>query len=209
LNKLIDRHQQLDMKEIDAAITTTFATFGLSSRQIRNIITLAVANNKAKRRNELTEKQIFDSLASVTGLEYELILVTDPNIYTQDDFEEELLDESVIRDLSNAWSVPSDGRVDLSFTMDSLLDLRPPSKSVPHPIESTKLFNKLLEGLNGDFCIIDWGWPTGQWRPSVGLPYRLSTKDLPRARDLWQQHRKTCGPRRKITGYGKPWQRLM
>jgi hypothetical protein len=56
------------------------------------------------------------------GLEYELALIKNDDTYTQPAFDGDgPLDVSIISGLSKSWSIPADGRVGLSFTIDFLM----------------------------------------------------------------------------------------
>jgi len=76
-----------------------------------------------------------------------------------------------------------------------------------------KSFYLGLLRLGGDFFILDWGWPKGQWQPLPGLLYRLDT-GTESAADKWSQEHLTYGPRKYmgmglISKLGKPWRRLV
>ncbi|PMD61061.1 uncharacterized protein K444DRAFT_385938 [Hyaloscypha bicolor E] len=102
--------------------------------------------------------------------------------------------------------------------MDSLIRLAPSSSGVPHPLRSdmhplrsVMAFYRDLLHCGGDFYILDWGWPKGQWRPSSGLVYRVGMLSQ-RAEVVWNREQLTYRPRKykdTINGHGKPWPRLI
>ena len=188
--------------ELLQAIEGIFANFELSIPQIQTIVSSAIRVSDFEKRS-LTQGDILEEIASVMALDYELNRETTLH-YEQVESDEEILQLSVLKGLK-AWAIPSDGRVNLAFTMESLIRLK---SSTSHPVRLTTQFHSNLKHADGDFCIVDWGWPKGLWEPSEGLLYRLdSTGEMPTI--LWQKRNKTFGPVRKNGGCGKQWQRLV
>jgi hypothetical protein len=207
----IDPSGILDVGAIYAAIEDIVSEYFLSGAQIRQVMRGALATSESEQR-KLTDQDLYKSIAAITSQTYELDLVTDGAFYKPVDCPESLRNDPDIKEFPEAsWSLPTDDRLDLSFTMDSLIRLKPDSDSIPHPLRRVKTFYQDLLRWGGDCYILDWGWPSGQWRTLPGLQYRIGSRSKPGA-VLWNSKRLTYGPRKYMDakfGHGKPWRRLV
>jgi len=117
----IDPDDILNTSAIHGAIKDVFSTYQLSGRQIRNVISFALSDARAEKR-KLSEGDLFRSLGVVASQEYELDLVTDGSFYTPA-LNPGQIGEPDLQHGGN-MSLPSDDRLELSFTTDSISMLK-------------------------------------------------------------------------------------
>ncbi|KAL7651531.1 hypothetical protein ACMYSQ_011240 [Aspergillus niger] len=185
-----------------------------SGREIHSLVSTAVRFASLEAR-QLTLADIIRGYTLNTGRLDDWDLIRDNTLYSEPadlpHHEHTIPKQQLSTMLGMAWSIPPDARVGLSFLRSSL-------ETQPYP-RSLNLLGRLDEFTKslhryGGFHIVDWGWPQGRWYPQHGLIYDL-TRQVPDAREQWEQAGLTFGLRRSLACDGnkprllKPWRRLL
>ncbi|KAF7586685.1 hypothetical protein BBP40_008491 [Aspergillus hancockii] len=216
LRKVAEYHEVDDgvREDIGRWFEDTVKDWLPSGREIHSLVSTAVRFASLEAR-QLTLADIIGGYTLNTGRLDDWYLIRDNTLYSEPaDLLHEghtIAKQQLSTVLGMAWSIPPDERVGLSFLRSSL-------EAQPYP-RSLNLLGRLDEFTKslhkyGGFHIVDWGWPQGRWYPQHGLIYDL-TRQVPDAREQWEQAGLTFGLRRSLVCDGnkprllKPWRRLL